>query len=108
MFKFEVIDTASSREELDEKEIYWIAYYNSTHRDKGYNRDSGGHKGGVKSEETKRLIGKTTKEKWNNPEIASKMREGLNKATETWIQQCYENRVEFKCPICGRVILLPK
>ena len=34
-FKIELIDTASSQEELTEKEYYWIHYYDAIH--KGYN-----------------------------------------------------------------------
>lgn len=40
-FTFEVIDTASSQEELDEKERLWIAQYNSQYPN-GYNLTSGG------------------------------------------------------------------
>ena len=40
-FTFEVIDTANNAEELNEKEIYWISYFNSIHPH-GYNLTSGG------------------------------------------------------------------
>ena len=76
-FDFIVIDSAESIDELNEKERYWISYYNSTNKDKGYNLDSGGNNGGKKSESTKIKISETTKEKWKNPDIASKMLEGL-------------------------------
>lgn len=106
-FTFEEIDSANSLEELNEKEQYWISYYNSTDKDIGYNLDSGG-KNCSKSESTKRKIGDTTIEKWNNPETAAKMRNGLTKATEIWIKQCEEKRVDFICPICGKILTLPK
>lgn len=40
-FEFEVIDTANSIEELNQKEIYWIEHYNSYKGD-GYNSCIGG------------------------------------------------------------------
>lgn len=55
-FKFEIIDEASNLDELNNKEIYWIAYYDCcVDNDKGYNLDKGG-KNGLKSEETKRKM----------------------------------------------------
>ena len=44
--KKEIIDTAETLEELDEKEIYWIKFYNSSVKFKnsnGYNYQEGGH-----------------------------------------------------------------
>lgn len=40
-FSWEIIDSAATREELVEKEEYWIRYYDSCH--KGYNTSPGGH-----------------------------------------------------------------
>lgn len=39
------LDIAFSKEELDEKEIYWIKHYNSTNSKFGYNKKDGGAKG---------------------------------------------------------------
>ena len=65
-FKFEIIDTAETIEELNEKEIYWIGYYDScVDNNKGYNLDKGG-KNGLKSEETKRKIGEAQKGELNH------------------------------------------
>lgn len=36
-FYIEVIEIVNSQEELDEREKYWIDYYDSANRDKGYN-----------------------------------------------------------------------
>lgn len=44
-FEWSIIDTASSNEELNEKEIYWINYYDSTNKTKGYNHKEGGSSG---------------------------------------------------------------
>lgn len=41
-FKVEEIDTADTIEELKNKEIYWIAEYNSTNNKIGYNQTIGG------------------------------------------------------------------
>lgn len=41
-FKIEQIDSATTKEELNEKEIYWIKFYDATNRDKGYNIKIGG------------------------------------------------------------------
>ena len=105
-FKFEEIDNASTQEELDDKERYWIKYYDSNNKCKGYNLDSGGQSGGVKSEETRRKIGETTKEKWNNPEIAQKMRQGLLKGAET--MKLNAKTYPFTCPVCHRTFYYPK
>lgn len=106
-FTFEEIDSAANINELNKKEQYWIKYYNSTDKSIGYNLDSGGANC-LKSESTKRKIGDTTIEKWNNPETAKKMRDGLTKATKIWVQQCEDKRVDFVCPICGKVLKIPK
>lgn len=42
-FSVTCIDTASSKEELNQKEIYWIKYYNSF--EEGYNSTLGGEEG---------------------------------------------------------------
>lgn len=41
-FEFRVIDTASSHEELNQKERHWIAYYKYDNPEYGYNSTSGG------------------------------------------------------------------
>lgn len=64
-FKFEIIDEANDVDELNTKEIYWIAYYDCcVDNNKGYNLDKGG-KNGRKSEVTKRKIGEAQKGKKN-------------------------------------------
>lgn len=75
-FTVEQIDVACDRDELDQKEIYWIHYYDCL-APKGYNLQTGGShclfseetrrkmseraKGKIVSEETKRKISKTLK-----------------------------------------------
>lgn len=58
-FVVEQIDEASSLEELNQKEIYWIKFYNSTDHTKGYNLTQGGDGGNTylcKTEEELDLI----------------------------------------------------
>ena len=56
-FTFEIIDTADSYDELNQKEIYYIDYYQSSvDYGKGYNLDLGGHNGN-KSDYVKKKIG---------------------------------------------------
>lgn len=106
-FHFEIIeDNITSQSELDERERYWIRYYDSDNPEKGYNRDSGGVSGGFKSKETKKLIGETTKDKWANEEIAKRMLEGLRKGTKTVKQRAKTNFVIVKCLQCGKEIKL--
>jgi group I intron endonuclease len=54
-FVWEEIDTAESPEELNEKEIYWIANYRSDDLDYGYNNQSGGIRP-KHAERTKQLL----------------------------------------------------
>lgn len=99
-FAFEEIDSAKSQEELDKKERYWIKFYDSNNKNVGYNLDSGGRSGGIKSEETKRKIGETTKQKWNDPETAKKMRMGLQKGADTMKRKA--KKYPFICPVCNK------
>ena len=52
----EPFDSADSKEELDEKEKYYIAFFKSNNKQYGYNLDSGGHNG-THSAETRKMIG---------------------------------------------------
>ena len=56
--KWEIIDNASTQEELNEKEKYWISYYNTyTNNGNGYNQTLGGEgqNGLIHTEETKEI-----------------------------------------------------
>lgn len=54
-FKVEEIDRAETREELNEKEIYWIKYYNSLVPN-GYNVAGGGNKNIIVHELTRKKL----------------------------------------------------
>lgn len=105
-FEFKIIDEAFAQEDLDEKERFWIKFFGSTDKSKGYNLDSGGNSGGKKSDETKQKIGLTTKEKWKDPVMSEKMRNGLLKGAETMKKN--KKRFPFICPTCGRTFYYPK
>lgn len=100
-FKWEIIDTAETIEELNKKEIYWVSYYKSNNKDKGYNLKAGGDSGGKCCESTKQKIGETTKIKWTNPETAKRMLEGLRKGTETVKHKALVNFKTTKCKQCN-------
>jgi hypothetical protein len=55
-FLKEVIDTATTKKELSEKEKYWISHYNSTNREIGYNISNGGDGGDTISNNPNRDI----------------------------------------------------
>lgn len=84
-FTVEIIDSAESLKEINEKERYWIKFYNTLDKDKGYNRALGGDGGDIyhllteeeqlkiikKGIETKRKNGTTNagRKHWNNGKI---------------------------------------
>lgn len=55
-FDWKIIDHAKTVEELNEKESFWIEFFKTTNRDKGYNLKGGGANAFL-TEETKRAIG---------------------------------------------------
>lgn len=67
-FTIDIIDTAETIDELNSKEIYWISYYDSTNRDKGYNLCEGGSNtvGFRHSEESKRLMSEHTERRYGS------------------------------------------
>lgn len=54
-FKWEIIDNALSREELNKKEKYWIKHFDSLNNKKGYNMTSGGDSPAMREETRNRL-----------------------------------------------------
>lgn len=60
-FEFNILENCTD-DKLNDNEIWWISYFDSTNRDKGYNLESGGNSGYTVSEETRaKFIGE------NNP-----------------------------------------
>lgn len=103
IFVWEVLDQANSHAELDQKEQQYISQYKSNEKSYGYNLKAGGQLGGgSNAESTKKLIGKTSKEKWKNPELAEKMLAGLRKGTETVKAKAQTNYKKAICKCCGK------
>lgn len=92
-FIFEIIETVNI-ELLNEREKYWIEFYDSTNKDKGYNLQSGGNlnrthslesrikmskraKGRVKSEEHRRKLSEAGKNKKLSEEHKKKISERM-------------------------------
>lgn len=96
-FIIEKLDTASSIEELNEKEYYWIEKLHSRDKDIGYNLMTGG-KSGIKSEKTKELLRQKKIANWNNDKLKIRMRKGLVKATEAWQTLCEEKKSRNTMP----------
>ena len=102
-FKWETICICDNIDQLNLMEELFIAVYDSTNRNFGYNLKKGGLNGGKCSEETKRKIGDTTIAKWQNPEIAKRMRNGLAKATQTWVEKSNNYFEDRECPVCHKI-----
>ena len=73
---------------LDEKENYWIAFYNTLDRTKGFNLKSGGQNGGSQySDESRQRMSESQKELWKNSEHKEQKREFYIKA---WANEEYK------------------
>ena len=101
-FKWEILEEVDNLDALNEREIYWISFYNSTNKTKGYNLKAGGKNGGTCCEETKLKIGNSTKLKWKNPKIAECMSNGLKKGTETIKRRALTNFKTVTCKQCHK------
>lgn len=105
-FEKEIIYTASSIEELNEKEEFYIKHFNSTNREIGYNIKYGGNNYTMPIE-TRRKIGNKTKERfYSNQELREKVLNGLKKGIETQKKKSLSYFVEKKCECCGKVMKL--
>lgn len=67
-FLHEVLFDGLTKEEAEQKEIELIAYYKSTNDKFGYNKANGGSSIGKHTEETKNILSKKTKKRFENPE----------------------------------------
>lgn len=101
-FTWEVIDTANSQEELDEKEMKWISIYNSTDKNKGYNLKLGGNGGGKCTESTLQKLRESTISLMKNPEFKNRCLVGLQKGAEAMKRKAQTNFKVTHCSFCGR------
>lgn len=51
-------------DKLDDKELYWIAYYDTYHNGFNANEGGGGNRGYYRSEETRRKVSESLKKSW--------------------------------------------
>lgn len=65
--EIEFIDSADNIHDLNYKESYWISFYESTNKTKGYNIRDGGENTKL-SKSTKRKLSKLAKERWQSLE----------------------------------------
>ena len=90
-FTWEIIDTATTKDELDEKEKYWIAYYDAMN--KGYNMKAGGE-GGAHSEEVKKKIGEASKRMWQDEEHRKKISKKISEVLRRmWQDEEYRKKM---------------
>lgn len=73
LFVFEIIYQSFDIDDLNEKEIFFISYYNSTKRNIGYNVELGG-KTSKMSEETKKRLSEKIKNQFKNGRPAVRAR----------------------------------
>ncbi len=71
-FDVSAIDSANSKHELDEKEIFYINQHDSTNRDEGYNLREGGSFG-KHSEESRKRMSVAVRKAYENPEFKEKL-----------------------------------
>lgn len=100
-FTIEEIDRASNIDELNEKEMYWIKFYNSSNKDFGYNLSPGGLSY-IMTEEQKLKISKSKKGIKTGPKsekghqnilIAAKNRR-KDYITQEWKDACRKRQIE--------------
>lgn len=97
-WKWEQIDTAYSREELDKKEKYWIEFYDTfDNKEKGYNLTSGGEHNKSYSFETRKKIGIGNKGKI----ITKECKEKISKALKGRIFS-NEHKRNLSKALCGK------
>lgn len=107
-FKIEQIDSASSIEELNTKEVYWIKFYDSVDRGKGYNKTSGGEGFTVSNEtrNTQSLLRKGKNVGKDNPMFGKKRPEvgERNKLLKTGTKHSEASKQLMSSKLKGRAI----
>jgi len=97
-FLFEVVDESPQDQiQLDNKEILYIAKFNSFH--KGYNCNEGGNARGVITEETRTKISKATKGKKRSEETRKRISEAKQGMVGTFIGKHHSEESKQKMSI---------
>lgn len=84
-FSKKILDTAGSKEELNEKEIFHIERFGSTNRERGFNLRQGGSFG-KHSEESKQKMSISVRKAYEDPAFKAKLslaRTGIKASEET-------------------------
>ena len=75
-FEFTIIEKCS-KQNLNNREQYWIKFYNSNNSQYGYNKTTGGDSNYKRTSDTKKKISESAKLKFKNPEIKEKYIQAL-------------------------------
>lgn len=112
-FTYEVVEYIEDVNKIAERELYWMNYFNSLSRDKGYNMRYDSATGLIVSEETRQRcreaqlerfkdpeerakIGRSAKKFWKeNPDIKEQMSKNVSKAKEKYNFLQYTREGEF-------------
>jgi len=104
-FVFKIIEYCSI-ENLDNREQYWIDFYNTMDRDFGYNLKTGGQNGSsVMSDETKEKMSISVKNSYNNSNL--RKTRSLN-ALEQWANPIIKEKYLVKIMECMESIIPKK
>ncbi len=95
-FKHEILFEGLTKREAEEKEVELISLYDATNKEKGYNKDNGGHSIGRFTMETKKKISDAAKERFQNPENHPLY--GKHRSEETKRKLSEYNKELFKDP----------
>jgi len=107
-FKKEIIETCESSELLNEREMHWISFYDSTNRSIGYNIALGGHGGDTLSKhpdkkEIGKRIGESNKKLWEDEEYKTLMSEiRKEQITEETREKLRMNSKGDRNGMCGK------
>lgn len=99
-FTFNILERCKN-DELDDREIYWINFYNTVDRTKGFNLRNGGQNGGSKySDESRKKMSHTQTELFKNPE---RIKQSKESALRVWADEEYkESRSGENHPLYGK------
>lgn len=85
-----ILEAGLSREEASERERYYIALYDSTNGDKGYNLTTGGEANYYMTDEFSKKCSKRMKEKYKSAEA---LKEASERSLRTWSKSEYREKM---------------
>lgn len=90
----EILENLNDISKLDERETYWISYYDTFNPEKGYNSTSGGSNGRIVSENTKQKLSQLHKGKPKSEEHISNIKKSKEHISEETKQKMSQTRKE--------------